>query len=285
MTTTLQLEPEQKKTIEIEVMPLAHRTLNLAVRSPEERTVLVSEIKAAEELKARIEIKFHPTANKIATREVYEAALDTEKQFYGPIDAFVIAGKKAVKLWDTEETLRVQREIREAQEKKDQQEREEKAKRDAEIQAEKDAEEKRQLAEFERLEEEKKKKQALQQSATESGNVKVAGIAAKEVAKIEGQIEQVQKEGAEKLEEIERKAEEAPAPKFNFTPPPQPLKKLVWKAKVTNALLACRSIGEGLIPFDAVEFKQSALNDLGKKHDGITKIPGIEFTQESTGRI
>ena len=45
-------------------------------------------------------------------------------------------------------------------------------------------------------------------------------------------------------------------------------------------MLACKSIGEGLIPFNAVEFKQSALNELGKNYDGKSKIAGIEFYED-----
>lgn len=73
------------------------------------------------------------------------------------------------------------------------------------------------------------------------------------------------------------------APKFE--PAPVATKKLVWKARVSNPLMACKSISEGLIPFNAIEFKQTALNDLGKSYDGKSKIAGIEFYQDVSSRI
>lgn len=278
---------EQKQFIDHEVIPVGLRATGLVVKSIEERALLVTDIKNAEDLMERIEEKFHPTANKKAAYATYEAALDTEKQFYEGIKLFVSNGKKVVKTWDTNETLRIQKEQRDAQEKKEREEKAEKARKDAEAQAAIEEEERKQLAEFERLEKEKKEKLALQQSAAESGNSKVAGIAAKEVAKIEDKIADVQTQGAQKIEEIKAKAEEpTPAPmQPKFTPPPAPVKKLVWKARVTNLMKLCRSIGIGDVPFTVVEIRQGELNDFAKKYDGTTKIEGLEFYQESIGRM
>lgn len=116
----------------------------------------------------------------------------------------------------------------------------------------------------------------------------------------EAKRQEEERKAREKLEEQARKAEEkgktekaealreqaqtvTVAP--SFAPAPAATKKLVWKARVSNPLLACKSIGEGLIPFNAVDFKQTALNDLGKNYDGKSKIPGIEFYQDVNGRI
>jgi len=285
MVNTLQLEEEQKQTIETEISPLLEKARCLVVKNQGERMEAVNFLKGLKILKDKIEERFHPTQNKKMAYETYSASLDTEKAFYEPIDNAERISKRTVKDFDTSETLRIQREAREAEEKRLQQEREETAKREAEAKAEQEAEEKRQLEEFERLEEEKKKKQELQQAATEAGNAKVAGIAAKEVTKIDSQIERVVEESDKKIEEIQRKAEESPAPKMKFTPPPAPTKKLVWKARVTNMMKLCRSVGAGDVPFNVVEARGSALNDFAKSHDGKTKIEGIEFYQESTGRI
>lgn len=281
----MEIEVEKRQTIEFEVSPLERRAGTLVVRTSEDRVTLVHDIKDAEALKERIEEKFHPTANKVAAREVYEGALDTEKQFYAPIDLFITNGKRAVKVWDTNETLRIQRQQREEQDKKDQAEREEKARREAEAKAAQEAEEKRQLEEFERLEKEKKAKLDLQKAAEESGNAKVAGIAAREVAKLENQIETVKQEGAEKIAEIREKAE-APAPeKVKFQPPPEAVKKLITKGRVINMTKLCRAIADGLVPFSVVEVRVSELNDFAKKQDPNKKIDGLEFYQEATGRL
>lgn len=283
--TNLQLETEQKQVLETEISPILETAKSMVVKNQEQRSFAASFIAQLKDLKENIETRFHPTANKKKAYEVYESLLATERAFYNPIAEAEAIAKKSVRDFDTSETLRIQREQREAQEKEEQKEREEKAKREAEAKAEQEAEEKRQLEEFERLEEEKRKKIALQQSATESGNAKVAGIAAKEVAKIESEIQKVSEEGEKKLDEIKQKAEEAPALKMAFKPAPMPVKKLVWKARITNMMKVCRAIGSGDVPFNVVEVRQSALNDFAKDYDGKTKIEGLEFYQESTGRI
>lgn len=279
------IEGEEKQTLELEVMPLRNKAISLVVKSHDERAMVVTDVKNARVLREKIEERFHPTANKVAAYEVYQATLDTEKQFYEPIDLFIKNGTQAVKSWDTSETLRIQRQQREEQDKKDQAEREEKAKRDAEEKAAIESEEKRQLEEFERLEKEKKAKEDLQKAATDSGNVKVAGIAAKEVAKIEGQIADVQQQGAANIAAIHEKAAEPPAEKVKFNPPPAPIKKLVWKARVVNMMKLCNSVASGDVPFTVMAVSQSELNDFAKKYDGSKKIPGLEFYQEATGRI
>jgi len=66
--------------------------------------------------------------------------------------------------------------------------------------------------------------------------------------------------------------------------PIKDVKKLVWRARVVNQLMACQSIAQGLIPCNAVEFKQAALNDLAKMYEANqVKVPGIEFTQDVRG--
>ena len=106
----------------------------------------------------------------------------------------------------------------------------------------------------------------------------------KEREKLEKKSEkELAKGNVEKAEMLKEQAATVTA-KPIFTPPAD-VKKLIWKARVINPLMACKSIGEGLIPFNAVEFKQSALNDLGKGYDGKSKIPGIEFYQDVNSRV
>jgi hypothetical protein len=107
----------------------------------------------------------------------------------------------------------------------------------------------------------------------------------KERERLEAQAKKAEEKGkTEKAEALREQAETVTiAP--TFTPPPQPVKKLIWKARVVNPILACQSIGAGLIPFNLVEFKVSALNDLGKSYDGKAKIAGIEFYQDVNARI
>lgn len=67
--------------------------------------------------------------------------------------------------------------------------------------------------------------------------------------------------------------------------PTQAVKKLVWKARITNLFSVCQAIAKGQVPFSVVEVRVSALNDFAKGYDGKTKIEGIEFYQEASSRI
>ena len=279
------LEVEQKKQIDIEIVPLIERTRNLIVKTHDERGLLVSEIKRVKTLRESYEQQLHLTANRLAAKELYDASRDTEKTVYDPIDNFVIEATKAVKTFDTSESLRIQKEQREIAEKEVQRERESQAQREAEAKAAQEAEERAALAEYERLEAEKEAKKKLQASAEASGNAKVAGIAAKEVAKIDNQIQQVQETHEAKIEEIKAKAEDVPAPKLHIQAPQNPVKKLAWKARVSNTMKLCRSVVAGDVPFNIIEVSQVELNKFAKGYDGETKIEGLEFYQESTGRL
>lgn len=222
------LAQEQKQTIEAEIRPLVSR--DLTVKTNDDRVLLVADIKRAEDLKKRIEEKFHPTANKVAAYEAYQNALDTEKAFYEPIEAFVKSAKLSVKTFDTNEALRVQREQEAAEARRREQE---------------------------RIEQEKLLERAVK--ADESGKTEIA-------------------------EALLNRAETVQAP-LTFTAAPQSVKKLVWKARVLNMQKLARAVADGLVPFSVLEVRQSALNDYAKGHDGKSKVDGLEFYQESAGRI
>lgn len=104
------LAPEQQNTIEKEILPLQQRLAALAVTTAEERSTLVADIRAAEDLAKRIEERFRPTANKEAAHKAYKGALETEKAFYGPITDFVTRAKAEIRKFDTAETIRINKE-------------------------------------------------------------------------------------------------------------------------------------------------------------------------------
>lgn len=281
---TMQLQPDQQETINHEVMPLAKTSL--VVRNAEDEARVVAAVRAAEELMERIEDRFHPSANRETAYRAYEQALDTEKAFYEGLKKLKKEGAANVKTWRANEALRIQREAREAQERQAQKEREEQAKRDAEARAAQEEADRKAVEEFQRIEAEKKKSLELQQQAEASGNAKVAGIAAKEVARLEGQEQAVQEEHAKKSDEIQTKAQmPLNVPAFKPTPAVMKTVKVVWKARVVNQKLACDSIAAGLIPWSAVEFKLNALNELGKAYTDGKKIPGIEFFPDTNSRV
>lgn len=275
------LSQEQSQTIETEIHPLQVRAASLVVRNPEERALLVSDVEQAEGLKKRIEERFHPTANRKAADEARDAARDTEKAFYDPIDAFVKNAKVAVRTFDTEEAKRVQRERDDAEAKRLQKEKDDAAAKQAAI----DAEDARILADAAELQRQKDAAQKIKDDAIDAGNTKLAGIAGKEVSKLAGKIENVMEEGQKKIDTLKTAAEEPPAPPMRFQPPPTPIKKLVWKARPTNMIALARSVAAGVVPFNVLDVRVSALNDFAKTYDGKSRVEGLEFYQESTGRL
>ena len=280
------LELEQKQALDTEVVPAARQAVAMVVSNHEERGVAADFVKGLRELKVKIEERFKPTANRKKAHEIWQDLKETENAFYEPIDQAIETVTKKVRGFDTAEAKRIQDEADRKERERLQREREEKARREAEEKATIEAEERRQLEEFYRIEKEKKAKLELQQTAIESGNVKVVGIAAKEIARLDNEAKKMQEEGAKNIAEIKEKAQEpAPVAPRPVPPPAVAPKKLTWKARIKNPLLACRSVADGLIPFSAVDFKVAALNDLGKNYDGSTPIPGIDFYQEASGRI
>lgn len=116
-------------------------------------------------------------------------------------------------------------------------------------------------AEAKRLEEERKAREKLEAQAK----------AAEEKGKIE------------KAEALREQAETVTvAPVFT---PTREVKKLVWKARVTNMMQLCKAISEGLVPWNVLEIRQSEMNSFAKGYDGKTEIPGLTFYQDVNGRI
>lgn len=62
-------------------------------------------------------------------------------------------------------------------------------------------------------------------------------------------------------------------------------KKLIWKCEVIDPRLACQSVAVGKLPPTVVSFKQAELNAFCKLYDGVTKIPGLKFIQDVSGRV
>ena len=87
----------------------------------------------------------------------------------------------------------------------------------------------------------------------------------------------------EKADEFKERAETvtvAPA-----VTPTRGVKKLVYRCKVTNVMKACKSVTEGLMPFNVVEFKESALKDFAKGYNGKDEIPGLRFYEDVNSRL
>jgi len=272
------LTNEQNEAIETEIAPMLQMAQSLVVKNPEQRDAAMSFKDSLKSMREKIESMFKPTENKKKAYQVYESLLAAEHAFYDPIDEAVKVTVVAIKKFDTDEAIRVRREAQEAEERRAQKEREEREAKEAAIAAE----EQRILAEAKEAQRQKDEAAKLKESAIAEGNTKVASIAAKEEAKFDKKAEEIQSEGAKKIDALKTKAEEVPATKF--TPPPVKTKNLVWKARVTNMTLLCKSIANGNVPFTVVMVSPAALNNFAKSYDGKTKIEGLEFSQE-TARI
>ena len=295
-----QLTVDEKQFLESEVVPVVQQAKAIVVTSDEERAVAEKVINDWKEKKIIIEKRFHPTANKVAARELYEDSLDTEKKFYEPFDTAIGIVKITVKSWDRSEALRVERDKEEAEKKRLEDEKREKDRLEAKAREEKakaedaakKAKESEERAAAAKIELDEAKDKAAQAAVNGDGTAKkIAEIEIKakdNEARIETQnAEQhakIAEESAENAAILQDQAETVQVePKF--TPPPTPVKKLIWKARILSVKIVCRSIGEGLLPFQMVEIKPSVLNEIGKNYDGKTRIPGLEFYQDVNGRI
>ena len=107
----------------------------------------------------------------------------------------------------------------------------------------------------------------------------------KERERLEAQAKKAEEKGKVEKAEVLREQAQTVTVAPSFTPPPTPVKKLVWKAKVTNLFSLCKAIVSGQVPFNVVEVRVSALNDFAKGYDGKSKIDGLEFYQEASSRI
>ena len=226
--TTQQLE--EKQVIETEIAPMLERARTLTVKTSEDRAFAVSTVKSLKEMRERIEETFHPTANREKALRVYQALKDSENAFYTPIDEAEKLTKAAIKTFDTAEAIKAQREA-------------------------------------DRLEAERRDKEAKERAKLE--------------AKAEKELDKGNEAKAEQLLEQAENVQVAPS----FTPPPAAVKKLVTKARVTNMTKLCKLIADGVIPFSVVEVNQAQLNAWAKTQDPKTKLDGVEFSQESNGRI
>lgn len=297
MTTEIAV---QEEAIKKEVTPIKAQANALIVEDPVQRSVAIDLIKIWKDLKASIEERFTPTANRKKALDLWQSTKDTENAFYEPIDEAIAIATKKVKDFNTEEAKRVERDRQAEESRRREAERKERERLDAiameeALKAEKakkeakDAEERKKAAEIEAEEAKIKKAEAAIAGDKTAEKVADIQIAAKEKeAKTELRAAEKAIETAKvSADNAEIAADQAStvelAPKF--TPPPVAVKKLVWKCKVVSVKIACRSVYEGLIDFNGVEFKQSTLNEIGKNYDGKTRIAGLEFWQESTGRI
>lgn len=107
----------------------------------------------------------------------------------------------------------------------------------------------------------------------------------KEREKLESQAQKQEGKGnVERAANLREQAENVSvAP--TFAPPPASVKKLIWKATCTNVFLLCKAIVTGKVPYTVLEVNVAQLNAFAKTYDGKTKIEGLEFKQESAGRI
>jgi len=226
---TMTLTNDQRKLMDSEVSPMVQKAKSVVVTNTAQKSLAIELVKSMKDLRTRIEIKFHITRNKQGAYKTYQDALDTEKSFYDELDTCVKHISQTVKVYERDVSLKAQREVAEAEAKRQETERKE-----------------------------REKLEAKAQKAEEKGKIEKAAVLREEAETVTA----------------------APV----FTPPTE-ARKLIWKCVVNNPLLACQSIGKGLVPTSVVDFKLSALNQFAKGYDGKTEIPGIRYYQDVNSRI
>jgi len=94
--------------LKTEIVPSLNKAKYFIVKCDNDRENAVMFTKTLKELKASVEEKLHPTANKKKAYESYKAALDTENALYNPIDDSIAIVIKKIKSYDTAEALKAQ---------------------------------------------------------------------------------------------------------------------------------------------------------------------------------
>lgn len=135
-TETVETMESEKQIIETEITPMLERARSIHIMTREQRGFAENMVKSLKEMRARIEETFHPTRNKQAAYKAYDAALETEKSFYGPIDEAEKLTKAAIKKFDTAIALKAQQEAERQEAERRDREAKERAKLEAKAEKE-----------------------------------------------------------------------------------------------------------------------------------------------------
>lgn len=115
---TLQLQEDQKKTLNSEVVPMLANAKGLEIKIDEHKRIAIEFRKGIKELKEKIEVTFHPTKNKQDAYRAYENALDTEKAFYNPLNEADDCVRLKIKGYERDIALEAQRKAQEIEAKR-----------------------------------------------------------------------------------------------------------------------------------------------------------------------
>lgn len=291
---------EEKEFLQKEVEPVIQMARQVVVNSDADRACAESLIDHWNNKMEMIEERFHPESNKKKAYDLYTASLETVKAFYEPFKTAKKIVTDTVKGWDRREALRVQEEQERARREREEKERKAREEIEAKARAERiraaEAEQKRKESEERanaaRIEADEAKEKAAQAAVDGDATAKkiAEGNARAKESEVKIETQNAAQHAAVAEQSVENAAvlqdqAESVQVETKFTPPPTPVKKLIWKARVVSLKIVCRSIGEGLLPFTLVEIKPSILNELGKNYDGKTRIPGIEMYQDVSSRV
>jgi uncharacterized membrane protein YqiK len=245
-----------------EVDTLDEMTRTVAVRNPDERTVVYQLVQSVKTKKREIIDYF--AESKALANAAWKKIVGMEKNETDKLDAFEAAGKRAILTYDQEQERIRQAEQRRLQAIADEQARKEREKAEAEAHRQREIEE------------------AARRKAEEARRAAEAANAA-ERAKLLREAEAADRKAAAASAKAENQAETAAAVVAPVvTVAPVAVKQSgestvkIWKWKITD---------EAAIPREYLTPNISALDSIARGTKGTIKIPGIEIYSEDTIRM
>jgi hypothetical protein len=254
------LEPEVvDQSTASEIAKLEQWTRSVTVKTPEERSLVYEAIQGVKSTKSRVIAFFKDS--KESAHATWKKIVANEKSFTDRLDAFEVAGKRAIIAYDQAEEQRCQAEQRRLQAIADEAARKEREK------AQQEAARQRQIEEEARA-----KAEAARQAAE--------AASAEDRARLLREAEAADRKAAAANAKAEAKAEDAaavvaPVVQIAMAAPRQ-------QGEATRSIWRCRVVDVAAIPREYMIPNEKALDGIAKATKGAIKIAGVEFYEEKS---
>ena len=247
------------ETTQTEIGRLEEWTKTVVVRNPEERSAVYLAVQGVKGMKSRVLAFFSDSKEKAYS--TWRAIVANEKSFTDRLDAFEVAGKRAILTWDRAEEEKREAERRRLQAIADEQARKEREKAEAE------ARRQREIEEAARRKAEEARRAAEAASAAERAKLlKEAEAAERRAAAAQAKAEVQAETAAAVVAPTVQIAQAAPKEKGEST-------RGIWRARVVNAQE---------VPREWLIVDEKALASFAKATKGAKQIPGVQFYEDKS---
>ena len=257
---------ELSEGLKNEVATLEEMTKTVAVRNPDERALVYQAVQSVKIKKKAIVDFFAPS--KTAAAAAHKAICANEKSFTDRLDAFELAGKRAIVSYDEAENQKRLAEQRRLQAIADEQARKERERAEAE------ARRQREIEEANRRKAEEARRQAEAASDAERERLlKEAEAAERKAAAAQVKAETQTENAAAVIAPVVQVAPVAEKQKGEST-------RTIWRARIIKIsdIPAQYYLSNGKVT-NAI---QSAIDDFAKATKGAVQLPGVEFYEEKS---